>query len=210
MNKQEFLARLRSQLSGLSMEDIRKSLDFYSEMIDDRMEEGISEEEAVAAAGDVEQIASQIRAEAGAPSAPSAPKKAPNLTGWGLALILLGFPLWLPLLIAAASIALALVISATAIVFSIYVSLWAVVVSLFAVVLVLALCSIALLLIPLLYIHYGNIAGALLVWGAALVLSGITILLFLSLVPITKAIAFLSKMLFRWLKGLICRKEAAK
>lgn len=47
MNKQEFLVKLRKGLSGLPKEDIEERLTFYSEMIDDRMEEGLSEEEAV-------------------------------------------------------------------------------------------------------------------------------------------------------------------
>ena len=44
MNKQEFLAGLRKGLSGLPQEDIEERLLFYSEMIDDRIEEGMEEE----------------------------------------------------------------------------------------------------------------------------------------------------------------------
>ena len=60
MNKQEFLTRLRKGLSGLPQEDIEERLTFYSEMIDDRIEEGLSEEEAVAAIGSPDEIAEQI------------------------------------------------------------------------------------------------------------------------------------------------------
>ena len=35
MNKQEFLQILREHLSGLSENDIEKSLDYYSEIIDE-------------------------------------------------------------------------------------------------------------------------------------------------------------------------------
>ena len=55
MDKRTFLNSLREQLYGLSQSDIDKSLEYYSEMIDDRMEDGVSEEEAVGyviAAGD--------------------------------------------------------------------------------------------------------------------------------------------------------------
>ena len=55
MNKQEFLSRLRKQLRGL--EDREERVTFYSEMIDDRMEDGLSEEEAVAAVGSLENFA---------------------------------------------------------------------------------------------------------------------------------------------------------
>ena len=45
MRKQEFLAQLRKALSGLPQDEIEERLTFYGEMIDDRMEEGLSEEE---------------------------------------------------------------------------------------------------------------------------------------------------------------------
>ena len=56
MNKQEFLDRLRKGLSGLPQAEREERLLFYSEMIDDRMEEGLTEEEAVAALGSLEEI----------------------------------------------------------------------------------------------------------------------------------------------------------
>ena len=60
MNKQEFLTELKKALSPLSKADLEERLSFYSEMIDDRMEEGLSEEEAVAAIGSPDEIAAQI------------------------------------------------------------------------------------------------------------------------------------------------------
>ena len=60
MNKQEFLAGLRKGLSGLPQEDIEERLLFYSEMIDDRIEEGMEEECAVAEMGTVQDVISQI------------------------------------------------------------------------------------------------------------------------------------------------------
>ena len=60
MSKQEFLAQLRKGLSGLPQDDIEERLTFYSEMIDDRMEEGLTEEEAVSEIGTVDTIISQI------------------------------------------------------------------------------------------------------------------------------------------------------
>ena len=47
MNKQDFLAALRGLLNDLPAEDIRRSLDFYAEMIDDHMEDGMTEEDTV-------------------------------------------------------------------------------------------------------------------------------------------------------------------
>ena len=44
MHKQEFLDGLRARLRGLPEADIAERLAFYSEMIDDRTEDGLSEE----------------------------------------------------------------------------------------------------------------------------------------------------------------------
>ena len=63
MNKQEFLMQLRKGLSYMPQEDIEERLTFYSEMIDDRMEEGLSEEDAVLAVGPVDDIISQYGGE---------------------------------------------------------------------------------------------------------------------------------------------------
>ena len=46
MNKQEFLYELKGKLWALSEEEKKSSLEYYTEMIDDRMEDGLSEEEA--------------------------------------------------------------------------------------------------------------------------------------------------------------------
>ena len=61
MTKQEFLDRLRRSLAGLPLEDAEERLAFYDEMIDDRMEEGLAEEEAVSSFGTPEEIAFYFR-----------------------------------------------------------------------------------------------------------------------------------------------------
>ena len=47
MNKRDFLIRLRQELSGLPQDDVEERLAFYAEMIDDRMEDGLEETEAM-------------------------------------------------------------------------------------------------------------------------------------------------------------------
>ena len=37
MTKSEFLSALENRLSGLPKDDVQKSIDYYSEIIDDRM-----------------------------------------------------------------------------------------------------------------------------------------------------------------------------
>ena len=63
MKRSEFLEKLKAQLWALPEGDVQNSLDYYSEMIDDRMEDGLPEEEAVAAVGDLDEIVKQILSE---------------------------------------------------------------------------------------------------------------------------------------------------
>ena len=65
-NKQAFLESLRKNLSGLPQEDVEERVMFYSEMIDDKIEEGLSEGEHVTVTGgqklhNGEKIIPQIR-----------------------------------------------------------------------------------------------------------------------------------------------------
>ena len=53
MTKLQFLLALHDKLTGLPRDEVEERLNFYSEMIEDRMEDGLSEEEAVAAIGSV-------------------------------------------------------------------------------------------------------------------------------------------------------------
>ena len=63
MRKQEFLTALQTRLSGLPQEDVEERVSFYGEMIDDRVEEGLSEEDAVTAIGPIDAIAEQTLSE---------------------------------------------------------------------------------------------------------------------------------------------------
>lgn len=107
MNKQQFLAALRERLLGLPQDDIARSLDFYAEMIDDRVEDGLTEEQAVLELGPVDEIAEQILLEQPLPrlvKAKMRPSRA--LRVWEVILLVLGAPVWLPLLLTAVALLL--------------------------------------------------------------------------------------------------------
>ena len=123
MDKQEFLSSLQSGLAGLPQEDIEERLTFYGEMIDDRMEEGLTEAEAVAELGTVEQVVSQILEETPITRLVRErvrPKR--RLAAWEIVLLVLGSPIWL-----------ALGIAGFAVVLCVYIVIWAVIVALWAV-----------------------------------------------------------------------------
>ena len=180
--KEEFLNKLRKELSPLSQAEIKEHLAFYSEMIDDRMEEGLSEEEAVAAVGSAEDIAAQIFANnPDYKREKEKTKREKDLQGWQIALIILGSPIWFSLLIAC-----------TAVVFSLWVAMWAVVISLWAVAVALVVCGPALVIAAALW--PGVIMPVrLAVVGAGLICAGIAIIMVLCCVAVTKGCALLTK-----------------
>ena len=45
MNKQEYLSAIRVRIPKMPTEDMERFIAYYSEMIDDRMEDGMTEEE---------------------------------------------------------------------------------------------------------------------------------------------------------------------
>ena len=100
MNREEFLSQLRQSLRGLPKEDIEDRINFYSESISDRMEEGKSEEEAIADIGSVDCVVKDIAQKTPMKTLVKEkmrPKR--SLRGWEILLLVLGFPLWFPLLI---------------------------------------------------------------------------------------------------------------
>lgn len=165
MKKTEFLAQLSSRLGQLPPRDVEKTLEYYSEMIDDYIESGYSPDAAVAKMGSVDGIAAQILAGAKNPvcEAPAVKKqKKSNLVIW---LLILGFPVWLPLLITAFCLLLtaAIVIATLAMVVP-----WSLIVSFGASALGLLLAT------PIVFVGEG-IAAALLVLGCAFVLAALCI-----------------------------------
>ena len=90
---------LNKKLRKIPKEELAERLSFYSEIIDDRMEEGLSEEEAVLSVGDVDKIAAEIIAELGIETKKEK-KSAEPLRPWEIALVIIGSPLWAPLLLA--------------------------------------------------------------------------------------------------------------
>ena len=100
MTKKEFLTELRNNLSGLPKEEVEDRINFYSEMIDDRMDEGKTEEQAVADIGSTDEavrtIASQTKMST-LVKEKMIPKR--RITGFEVCMLIIGFPLWFPLLV---------------------------------------------------------------------------------------------------------------
>lgn len=60
MNKKNFLKTLKKQLKKLKSAELKKQLNYYDELLSDMVENGLSEEEAVARFGSPKDIAQEI------------------------------------------------------------------------------------------------------------------------------------------------------
>ncbi len=114
MKKLEFINELGGALSVLPPEEVRPILDYYMEIIADRMEDGLTEEAAISSLGPIDELAKKLLAEHEAESAdlqpaasepfsspePVSAEAAPSprrFSGWALALAIVLSPLWLAL-----------------------------------------------------------------------------------------------------------------
>ena len=187
MNKFDFLTQLRARLWALPEEDKQRSVDYYAEMIDDRMEDGLSEAEAVAAVGDLDEIVKQILSETPRPPQVVKPaqekKEKRSAHWWEITLLILGSPVWVPLLIAAA-----------AVIFSVWISLWSVVISLYATAVALGASAIGCIFAS--FFMIGSMAEVTVAWGAALLCAGLTVLLFMLSNLAAKGMVKLTKMVW--------------
>lgn len=193
MNKEQFLIELGAALSGLPDEDIEKSLEYYSEMIDDRIEEGISEEEAVADLGSIEEIRAQIIKDTPlAKIVKGRVKPKRSLTGLEITLIIVGFPIWLPLALAAASVIL-----------SLYIALWSIIISLYAVEVSLMASSFGGVVASMALLIFGHTAAGLFLLGCSLACAGIGLLWVFVCEWSTKGLIWLTRV---FIKSLFMKK----
>lgn len=193
MNKQTFLAELGKGLCGLPQKEIEERLAFYAEMLDDRMEEGLSEEDAVCAIGSVDDIVAQILADIPLTKIVKEKMKSKRrLNALEITLLAVGSPVWLSLLI-----------SAFAIVFSLYVSFWSVVISLWSVFMALVACALGGIVAGAGFFVGGYGLTGIVMIAVSVICAGFAILFFLGCKYITKGMLLLSK------KGILSFKKRA-
>ncbi len=173
MRIEQFLKRLHKALAPLPAAERARTVQYYREMLEDRLEEGGTEEEAVAGMEPIETIAADILADAAARGVLKPKSSALNTT-----LIVLGSPLWLVFAAVAVVIVLAL-----------YVVAWSVIVALAA-----AVAALLLALPVGIWALAANLGAfpdtALFQLGCGLLLSGVGVLL---LLPVGQLICGLAR-----------------
>ena len=111
MNKHDFLQELSSRLSQLPDTERDKAYAFYAEIIDDSMEDGMSEEEAVGKLGSLgARSRSASLRKYRCPRSSSTRWRGKNRGLYMILLLICGFPIWFPVLISLLCVVLTLFI----------------------------------------------------------------------------------------------------
>lgn len=193
MNRNEFSRELRRRLTELKNAEVNKTVEFYNEMIDERIDAGLTEEEAVADLGSIDDIVAQVKNNAAPENIKSRISK---LQVWQWVLIVLGAPLWAPVLVAV-----------FAAVFSIYIGIWSVLISGFAVVLGFVLAAIAFIVVMVGAIIAGLFAKTILYVGGALICASLAIFIFIAVYGCTKLVIKATVAGVKWVGRLFSGKK---
>lgn len=201
MNKQKFLEELRKGLSnipGLPRDEVEERLSFYGEMLDDRTEEGLSEEAAVSAVGSVDEIISLTVSEIPlAKIAKERIKPKRRLKTWEIVCLILGSPVWISLLIAA-----------FAVILSVYIVLWSVLISLWSVFIAFVCGALGCIAWGIALSRVESVLAGIAAFAAALVCAGFSVFTFYGCKSATGGILRLTGKIAVLIKsGFIGRKK---
>ncbi len=183
MNKKEFLDKLKTELERQSISNIENMIEFYDEMICDRMEDGMSEEEAVDSMESIDEIVHEAVLDKSVPTLvkervkKSREKAKRNGLEWlWIVLAIVGFPVWLPIAIALIAVA-----------FTLFIVFWVLIFTLFVVLLALGISSVACVFGGFILL-FGRMSlpAAIAALGIGLILAGICVLVWKPCVALVK------------------------
>lgn len=198
MNREIFLHQLRIRLSQLPEPEIEKRLEYYSELIEDMVEDGMSEEAAVASFGDINQVAQSIMETTALSTLVKTTVKPKN--GWSTAAVVfavIGSPIWVPLLFAF-----------VAVIASVYLVIWTLIICMFTLVFCLGVAGV-FLLFKSFWLFGAGFSTVIYTIGCGLGLAGLCLLAFLGAKVVTLGLIQLTRWIFVQIKSLFIKKEAA-
>ena len=202
MSRDAFIGELRHKLAGVPQEAVERTVEYYSELIADSMEDGLGEEEAVARLGSLDEIVASVVRETPLTQIVQTrvqESKKKGGSGWVIALLILGAPVWLPLLIAVC-----------AVLFALFIALWAVVIALWAAVTGVILAGFAAMAAGIFELVRLHVPQGLVLLGGGLVCLGLCALLFLLLKLLTVGTVKLCKWIWTGMKSLFVGKKGDK
>lgn len=202
MTKREFMQELEARLAPLPDYEREKSLAFYTESIDDRIEDGMEESEAVNSLGSIEEIASGILVDTPLTTLITSRihesrEKSGNKRLW-LILAICGSPLWLPLAIGLA-----------AVLFAVYVCLWAVVICLAAAAFSLGLVGSVGVLAGIVTMFWRGPVVGLALLGMGLASGGLFLMCVKPLAALCRQFIGLTTVFLRRVKRMFVKNEGA-
>ena len=194
MSKEVFLNALRMRLNSLPQKEVDERVSFYQEMIEDRIDEGKTEDEAIAEIGTVDEVVEQIAAETPLVNLVKEkirPKR--RLRAWEIVLIIVGFPLWFPLVLVASILFLVF-----------YLLMWIFVIITYSLELTLSVGGIGGIVV-----YFANLANGdskVEILGFSIMALGAAILLFFGCIGATKANIKFTKFIMRKIKASFMKK----
>lgn len=200
MNKLEFVQELSRRLAALPKIEAQKQIAYYAEMINDRIDDGMTEQEAVAALGNLDELVRQAYLDQSMGSLvkekmSTAGRDSQNKWLW-LTIIVLSSPVWFPLLMAAGGV-----------VFGFYVAMWSIMFALVVTVAALMISGVVAFVGGLIMLFVQGPATGMFIMGGGLMLIGISLLLVIPVYYIIGAIVALTKWMWNKLKSLLIKKE---
>ena len=199
MSRDAFIGELRHRMAGLPQETVERTVEYYSELIADSVEDGLTEEEAVSRLGSLDEIVASVVKDTPLTQIVETriqERKKKGSSGWVIALLILGAPVWLPVLIAALAVA-----------FALFVALWAVVIALWAVVAAVILTGLAALVAGVVELCRLHLPQGLVLLGGGLVCLGLCALLYLLMKLLTVGTVKLCRWLWVSVKSLFVGKK---
>ena len=200
MSRDAFIGELRHRMAGLPQETVERTVEYYGELIADSVEDGLTEEEAVARLGSLEEIVASVVKDTPLTQIVETriqERKKKGSSGWVIALLILGAPVWLPVLIAV-----------LAVLFALFIALWAVVIALWAVVAAVILTGLAAMVAGVVELCRLHLPQGLVLLGGGLVCLGLCALLYLLMKLLTVGTVKLCKWLWVGIKSLFVGKKS--
>lgn len=200
MSRDAFIGELRHRMAGLPQQTVERTVEYYSELIADSVEDGLTEEEAVSRLGSLDEIVASVVKDTPLTQIVETriqERKKKGSSGWVIALLILGAPVWLPVLIAALAVA-----------FALFVALWAVVIALWAVVAAVILTGIAAIVGGIVELCRLHLPQGLVLLGGGLVCLGLCALLYLLMKLLTVGTVKLCRWLWVGIKSLFVGKKS--
>ena len=199
MTKRQFFDALSERLRALPKEELNRTITYYNEIIEDYIEDGMSEAQAVAQLEPVDVIASRILHEEQdgvvAEQLTKQRKKAPVWLVVVLAVV--GFPIWFSLLMVGISI-----------VFSVLATLFSIMIALMCIPVGLAGVTVGGICLSPVFLATGNVPKGLVLLGGGLVCAALTLLAIWAVYYLVKGLWHLIRWIVRKITGLFSKRKA--